>query len=197
VRIAGAPFAFVRFVTAARPAGAGIAQLSLRFKTTVAASFEDGRMPSICSSSGPCRRHGFTLIELMIVLVVIAILAALAYPSYSRYVFRSRVVPGLDALGALANRLEQRYQDVGGYGSGIDGRNDVACGVTLSAPPNFTLACAPSNSGAHFEATATGSGAATGVVYTIDDTGLRKTTAHPFGLPPAECWSIKGAACDS
>jgi type IV pilus assembly protein PilE len=170
------------------------AALSLRFKTPTQPSFKDGRMRSIHPHT---HRRGFTLIELMIVVAVVAILAALAYPSYSRYIFRSRVVPGLDALGVLANRLEQRFQDVGGYGSGIDGRDDAACGVTLPSPPNFTVSCVPSGSGTHFEATASGSGAAAGVVYTINDTGVRKTTAHPFGAPLTACWSIKGAACDS
>ena len=42
--------------------------------------------------------HGFTLIELMIVVAIIAILAALAFPAYQDYVVRGRVAEGLSLL---------------------------------------------------------------------------------------------------
>lgn len=39
--------------------------------------------------------HGFTLVELMIVVAVVALLSAVALPAYQDYIVRSRVVEGL------------------------------------------------------------------------------------------------------
>ncbi len=57
---------------------------------------------------GASTRHGFTLLELMIVVVVIAILAAIAFPSYLKYVQRTR---RSDAQSALLNaaQAEEKY----------------------------------------------------------------------------------------
>lgn len=135
--------------------------------------------------------RGFTLIELMVAMVVLSILMAIALPSYNNYVTRSKVPAGLDALSAYATRMEQRYQDTGSYANG------AACGVAVPTVDNFTVTCALSGGGQGFTATATGSGPLAGYGYTIDQNGVRVTTAHPRGVPATNCWSTKGSLCDS
>jgi type IV pilus assembly protein PilE len=139
----------------------------------------------------PSLARGFTLIEVMITVAIIAILSAIAVPAYTSYVQRSRVPPALDALSSLATRLEQRFQDTGNYANGDD------CGATLPSADKFTISCELSDEDQGFTATATGSGPVEGYTYTINHQGVRATTAHPNGTPATNCWSMKGAVCDT
>jgi type IV pilus assembly protein PilA len=45
--------------------------------------------------------HGFTLIELMIVVAVIGILLAIGVPNYQEYVLRSKLTDALSSLSQL------------------------------------------------------------------------------------------------
>lgn len=134
-------------------------------------------------------QRGFTLIELMITVAIVAILAAVALPAYNSYIQRSRVPVALDALASFATRMEQRYQDVGNYGT-------AACAVSVPTAANFTVTCSITASGQGFTATATGSGAMDGYTYTINQAGTRTTSAHPKGAN-AGCWTTKGTTCDT
>ena len=137
---------------------------------------------------------GFTLIELLISIAIVAILGALAFPSYTDYLKRSRAAEALAALATLRVGMEQYYHDNRNYGA-----ND-ACGVVLPAGQDFSYTCATSNSGQGFLATASGTGARgmARFVYTVDHSGLRRTTGLPagWGATPQDCWiSSKGGAC--
>lgn len=141
----------------------------------------------------PFRRRGagFTLIELMIAVAVVAILASVAMPSYAEYVRRAKVPVVLVQLTMFYTRMEQRFQDTRNYGSGN------ACAIAPDPTTNFSMSCRSSDDGRGFIATATGQGTLAGYTYTIDQDGRQRTLSHPKGVPTGDCWSLKGAVCDS
>jgi len=59
--------------------------------------------------------HGFTLIELMIVVAIIGVLAAIAYPSYQGYVERTNRADMMSELHNIASEIESRKLAQGSY----------------------------------------------------------------------------------
>jgi type IV pilus assembly protein PilA len=57
--------------------------------------------------------HGFTLIELMIVVAIIAILAAVALPAYQSYSARTKVSEAILALSVCRASIGEAYQSGG------------------------------------------------------------------------------------
>lgn len=53
------------------------------------------------------KQHGFSLLELMIVIVIIGILAAIAVPSYSRYIHKSRASEAAILVGPVKTAITE------------------------------------------------------------------------------------------
>jgi len=142
--------------------------------------------------------HGFTLIEVMIVVAIIGILSAIAYPAYTDYVRRSRIAEATGELSALRVRLEQFYQDNRNYGS-----TAANCGIGMPNAGNtpFTYVCTWGAGGTNqsflLQAVGNDPGPMNGYTFTLDNNNARQTTAFPgaAGLP-RNCWiSKQGDAC--
>lgn len=141
--------------------------------------------------------HGFTLIEVMIVVAIVAILSAVAYPAYQDYIVRGKIPQATNNLATLQTKMEQYFQDQRTYLNGTD------CGGALKAnmPSNsyFTFTCAAADS-THYTLTATGAGQMAGFTYTVDQDGNRATTIGspaPSGWTSnTTCWvTKKGGTC--
>lgn len=133
------------------------------------------------------RASGFTLIEVMIVVAIIAILASVAMPAYQDYILRGRIGDATTMLSDLKIQMEQYYGNNRTYDKPAFCDN----------PPgvdSWTIAC--SNLGAStFTLTATGSGAAAGFTYTIDQDGTQNSVTK-WTSGTQSCWiNKKGGTC--
>lgn len=119
--------------------------------------------------------HGFTLLEIMVVVIIIAVLAAFAVPSYQRYILRADRAQAMD-----------RYYTT----------NYTYVGYTLptslqSSPPNgtpkftITVLGTPSISSYTLKATSV-NGDDECATMTLNQAGIQQSTGT---ASVAECWN--------
>jgi type IV pilus assembly protein PilE len=124
--------------------------------------------------------HGFSLVELMIVIAIVGILSSLALPSYRDYVTRARLTEAFTALGAAQASAEQFWSNEHTF-AGFDG--------ALSFPANtsnfsYVLTTATAST---YTIDAVGVGLVAGFTYRVDQNGAHSTIGVPSG------WTLNGA----
>ncbi|MBA55749.1 MAG: pilin [Pseudomonadales bacterium] len=109
--------------------------------------------------------HGFTLIELMIVVAILGILAAIAIPQYQDYIARTQVGRAVSELGQYRVTVEERLIR-GDYNIVNGDLNYVVSNITTGADAT-DIADFSGGDGSGFISVTLGRDASTGIANTV------------------------------
>jgi type IV pilus assembly protein PilE len=136
--------------------------------------------------------HGFSLIELAVVVVIIAILVAVAYPMYQNHVIRSRRADAKSALAQLAQLQESYYiNNKSSYATtftSLKGLNELKLenDMILSEGGYYQITLSGPSDGSQFTLTAVPNEKEWGEFHDSSCTPLTITSTGEKS--PDECW---------
>ena len=142
-------------------------------------------------------KHGFSLIELLVVMAIMGILAMVAYPSYQHYIVRAHRSDGQSALLDLAIRLEQFYAKHNLYQSATIGTGATTDILSKTTSPEryYTLSITRASANEYaLQATPNGVQAKLDTAcqsLTLNSLGAKGITSGPAGVPTGlieNCW---------
>jgi len=138
--------------------------------------------------------HGFTLIEILVVILIIGILAAVALPSYGDYVRRGKIPDATATLSSKAAQMELFFQDNRSYVNADGTMNSICAPDNSSKYFDFTCVADPTS----FTLTATGKGSMQGFSFTLDQNSVRTSAVSGVAgwSGATNCWvTRKGGEC--
>ena len=87
--------------------------------------------------------RGVTLIELMVVVAIVAIIFAFAFPSYERYIVRSKRAVAQNVLLQVADRQQQFFMDNKQYAANLTNLGFAANPLIVDDDGSSTVATDP------------------------------------------------------
>ena len=139
----------------------------------------------------PKTQHGFTLIELMIVVAIVGILSAIAYPSYAEYIRKGHRADARAGLLQAQQWLERASTATGVYPTVLPANLTWAADTAK----RYTIGFQAGNDNSSFTLVATRKAATAQATdrcgdFTVTNTGTRSAVNYAAGTDVLrDCWN--------